>query len=234
MIECFEQQLEGLLAPPSAFSESESLLIEVVSITEMKVEADPIAAVLVKAGVAEADDPLMSIMKTKVVERQKTFEADYEAWKQSVLRIPAELRAIVESFNTNQTYDRAGYHMRYQTYDLLTIDKYIDILRGKSASKTWFVGLEIFGPTTRDKFLFFFVSASWLLRKDPKISRVSLAVSRHDGTRYNRLSSEPIGLQEIGYRHGELVFVSNDGKMEEGSARNLLQAFLADVIRSYL
>ena len=80
-------------------------------------------------------------MKTKVVEQQKNVEAEYEAWKQSVLTIPAELGAVVETFNTNEAYMRAGYQMRCRVYDLLPIEKYRDISSGKSVTKTWFIGL---------------------------------------------------------------------------------------------
>jgi hypothetical protein len=65
-------------------------------------------------------------------------------------------------------------------------------------------------------------------------SRVSLSISRFDGGRYARLSSEPIGLREIGYRQGTLLFVSRDKKVEEGSVRTTLKTLLADIIKSYL
>ncbi len=237
MIECFEQQFEELLAPvdsPEVSAESENVTVAAVGSPAQAVKVDPIATVLAEAGVAEVDDPLTMIMKTKVVERQKTIEAEYQAWKQSFLTVPAEFRAIIESFNANHAYDAAGYHMRCQTYDFLTLDKYVEIVQGKTVSKTWFVGLEIFGPGAREKLLCFFSGASRLLRQDIKASGVAVLISRYDGSRYNRLSSEPIGLREIGYREGELIFVSKDRKIEQGNARTILQAFLADAIKSYL
>lgn len=232
MIDCFEQQLEDLVAPSSPLVEN--VTVDVTEPATQVVEVDPIVSVLENIGVGEADDPLTAIMKTKVVERQKTIEAEYDAWKQSVLTIPAELRALVESFNANEVYGRAGYHMRCETFDLLTLDKYVDIARFKSVSKTWFVGLELVGPSSREKVMWFFTGASWILKQDTKVSRVSLAVSRFDGTRYLRLTSEPISLREIGYRQGALLFVSRDRKIEDGSARKALQTFLADIIKSYL
>jgi Fic family protein/molecular chaperone DnaK (HSP70) len=232
VIECFEQQLADLVAPSDALDEVANTAGPPQP--SPAIEADPIATALVDAGVMEADDPLTAIMSTKVAEQQKTIEAEYEAWKQSVLTIPAELRAVVESFNTNDAYDQAGYHLRCQVYDLLTLEKYVDITRGKSVSKTWFIGLDIFGPNAREKVLWFFNGASAVLRRDMKASRVSLAISRFDGGRYARLNSEPINLREVGYRQGALLFVSRDMKVEEGSIRTLLKRFLADIITSYL
>jgi hypothetical protein len=232
MIDCFDQQVTDLAVPPSSNLEIAVATVETPAVT--LIESDPIAAVLEEAGVVEADDPLSAVMKTKVVEFQKTIEAEYEAWKQSVLTIPAELGAVVEAFNANGVYAKVGYRMKCQVFDLLTLEKYIDIASGKTASRTWFVGLEMLGPASKEKAMWFFNPASWILKRDGKASKVSLAVSRFDGTRYVRLDAEPINLREIGYKQGALLFVSRDRKVEEGSVRRALQSFLADVIKSYL
>jgi hypothetical protein len=232
MIDCFDQQIGDLADPPA--SPFEKLVEAVVTRASIHVDVDPIVAVLEEAGVVDADDPLTAIMKAKVVERQRTVEADYEAWKQSVLTIPAELRAVVEAFNANDVYTRVGYRMKCQIYDLLTLEKYVDIASGRNASRTWFVGLEMVGPASREKAMWFFNAASWVLRQESRASRVSLAISRFDGTRYMRLDTEPISLREIGYRQETLLFVLREKKVEEGSIRKALQGFLADIIRSYL
>lgn len=233
MIDCFEQQLAELTAPavPTTVAEPQ----ETVAPSENAVpDVNPIVAVLEEVGVGEADDPLAAIMKSKVVEQQRNVESEYEAWKQSVLTIPAELRAVVESFNTNEVYMRAGYQMRCHVYDLLPIEKYWDISSGKSVTKTWFIGLDMVGPRSKEKVLWFFNGASWLLKQNAQASRVSLAISRFDGTRFARLNTEPIGLREIGYRQGALLFVSREKRVEDGSVRKVLQGFLADIIKSYL
>jgi hypothetical protein len=172
-------------------------------------------------------------MKAKVIERHRTIEGEYNAWRQSVLTIPAECQAVVEAFNANDAYMRLGYRMHCQVYDLLSIEKYIDIASGRSVPRTWFVGVEIVGPTAREKVMWFFNSASRFLSQDTTTSKVSLAISRFDGTRYMRLTSEPIGLREIGYRQGALVFVTRAHSFEEGNIRTCLRKFLADMIKAY-
>src|SRR6185295_3536208 len=62
--------------------------------------------------------------------------------------------------------------------------------------------------------------------QDQKASRVSLAISRFDGNRYNRLSSEPITLREIGYRDGELLFFLRDEVLSFTSVRYAIEDFL--------
>jgi hypothetical protein len=70
-------------------------------------------------------------MKEKILEQGKFIRLEYEAWKQSFLTILAELKVIVESFNSNDTHVQAGYWMRLQEYDLLPFEKYEDLSIGK-------------------------------------------------------------------------------------------------------
>jgi hypothetical protein len=74
------------------------------------------------------------------------------------------------------------------SYDLLTFDRYVDTVRGKNIARTWFAGIEILGPSCREKVMWFFTGASWALKHDTSVSRVSLVVSRFEGARYTRLS----------------------------------------------
>lgn len=232
VIDCFEEQIAEL--EPAGSGVTDLPVHNLIATVKALEEPDPIVAVLEEVGVGETDDPLAAIMSGKVLERRKTVEAEYEAWKQCILTLPAELKTIVEAFNGNVAYREAGYKIRCQEYDLLTFEKYLDIRGGRGVSKTWFLGLDMVGPQTRQKFMWFFNGASWILKQKEVASPVSLAISRFDGSRYLRLSSEPIGLREIGYRQGSLSFATREGIVMEGSVRRILQGFLADTIKSYL
>jgi hypothetical protein len=104
--------------------------------------------------------------------------------------------------------------MKFREYDLLTFEKYDDISKGKGSTKTWFVGLEISDPVRErgvlEKSITVLYCASWMIMQEPRSSKVSLIVSRFDGSRYQRLDSEPIGLREIGYQDGKLLFLSRE------------------------
>ncbi len=184
------------------------------------------------ATATEIEDPLSAVMREKVLEQERMRHADYNAWKQSFLTILAELKAIIQTFN--HQYADIGFQMRLQEYDVLTFEKYEDINLGKRATRTWFLGLEISGVRARERVLLFFNRASWRLNQDPKASKVSLAVSRFDGSRYQRLHIEPITLREIGYRDGELLFFSQEGIMPWREIRQTLKLFLAELIKCYL
>jgi hypothetical protein len=90
------------------------------------------------------------------------------------------------------------------------------------------------GPGTSVRTLFFFEHASPKITSRRNASRVSLTLARFDGTLYQRLSSEPISLREIGFADGQLVFIYNDGVADEGTLGLILKTFLAEVIKAYL
>lgn len=233
VMECFQEQLAEFETASEVSSDDLTTKPSVTFEADKEVD-DPIVAVLHEVGVPELEDPLAAIMKGKVLERQKAMEAEYDAWKQSMLILPAELLMIVDEFNSSEGYRQAGYSMRVQKYDMLTFDKYAEMALGKRAARTWFVGVEITGPQSRERTMWFFNGASRALRKTGAASSVSLAISRFDGARFVRLSSEPIELREIGYRKGELTFVSRDGSLQDGNCRRNLRAFMADIIKAYL
>jgi hypothetical protein len=230
MMLCIEQQLQELVTPV----EPSQILKTPISPEPNHVESDPIVAVLQEIGAIEPEDPLAAVMKTKVTERQRIIETEYEAWRSSILTIPSEFKAIVDEFNSNDAYLRAGYSMCCQTYDVLTLEKYIDVAIGRNVPRTWFVGVELCGPLATEKTMLFFDAASPIMRRDGKASGVSVRVGRFDGTGYVPLDAEPITLREVGYRQGTILFLSRMQMIEEGAARMMLKAFLADVIKSYL
>jgi fido (protein-threonine AMPylation protein) len=233
IIECFEQQLAEF--QPTVEISGEDLTTKPSVSVEAADEADhPIVAALEATGVKDVDDPLTAVLRSKALERKKVIEAEYEAWRQSMLVVPAELLTIVGEVNASDLGQQVGYHMRLQNYDVLTFDKYADIAGGKRVTRTWFVGLEIAGPDAHARLMWFFNGASWSLRRKASVNGVSLAISRFDGSRFARLNSEPIELREIGYRKGTLMFVSRQGTAQEGDVRRNLRAFVAEVIRAYL
>jgi Fic family protein/molecular chaperone DnaK (HSP70) len=233
-LEGFEQQLEDFTAEVTPTLSAEALLDETVAVPSPlpASETDEIDQAIREVITTEADDPLTTVMREKVLEQNKIRQADYEARKQNFLTISAELKALVESFNYKYIPD--GFKMKFREFDSLTFEKYDDINKGRRATKTWFIGLEISGPPSIERVLLFFTRASGRIIQELKANKVSLIVSRFDGSRYQRLDSEPIGLREIGYQDGKLLFLSREGIMPVRGVRQILNSFLSDIIKSYL
>lgn len=234
-LECFEQQLDDFAIDiREAPAEASGEVTVAVPPSLPEAETGLIDQAIQEIATPQIDSPLAAVMHEKILHQNEIRQATYDAWKQSFLTILAELKAIVEAFDANLDHIGAGYSMKLLEYDVLPFEKYDDICSGRKATRTWFAGLEIFGPQAREKLLWFFNHASRSVAMDPKASRVSLAVSRFDGTRYQRLISEPISLREIAYRDGELLFFSRDEAMSFRSVRQALESFLAEIIKSYL
>jgi Fic family protein/molecular chaperone DnaK (HSP70) len=178
----------------------------------------------------EDQDPLAFVMKSKIEELRKYKEVIYETWQHSFSRLKIELESIVEEFNAKYAF--AYYRIKLMEFDILPFEKYADIEDGKKFTKTWFWGVEISGPKSTQRLLFFFNRSIGLL--PPNASKVSLMLARYDGTSYQKLTSEPIGLREIGFLDGDLVFLYADGTAKRDNLSLVLKKVLAEVIESYL
>lgn len=245
VIECFEQQLNDFTIPINSADTPTDMLPAAtqtlpepetgVITQEMGVAGntdDAISRAIQEVSTLPLDDSLAAVMKKKVHELAQVRVAEYRAWQQSFLTVLAELKAVVEAFNAE--YKQQGFQIYVKEYDLLTFEKYDDICNGRGATRTWFLGLELISPRCRERLLLFFNRGDWKITQDPKASKVSLVVSRFYGARYQRLKAEPIGLREIGYRDGELIFLYPDAISKAASVREVLTKFLSEVIESYL
>ncbi|HMH43697.1 MAG TPA: Fic family protein [Pyrinomonadaceae bacterium] len=198
--------------------------------------SDEIFEVLDKAseqvGGEEVEDLLTIVMAEKIREREKLLRADYEAWNQSFIAFLAELQAVAQLFN--HKYAEVGFTTRLREYDLLTYEKYDDFRMGKKGTKTWFANVSVSNQRSREKMMFQFEHATRSITEDPAANQVSLIVNRLYGSIYRPLQTEPITLREIGYRDGELLFVSKDGIIPMRDVRQVLRIFLAELIRAFL
>ena len=79
--------------------------------------------------------------------------------------------------------------MQVIEYDMLSFDKYCDILQEQRVSKTWFFAVQIEGPFSRTKVLFFFEHIPNNVDSKQNIHKIILTLVRFDGTTYQRLLS---------------------------------------------
>lgn len=238
IIECFYEALQDIRQKVlhDAKQEEESDRLQPESDTDIaeEPEMDPIDSALMEAGITGIRDPLALVMETKIERQRQVVEANYLAWKQSFAVLQSELRSIVEQFNSDTRYRNAGYRINLLEYDVLPFDKYLDITLGKKVSKTWFVGVEIIGPQSKERMLFFFERFVEKARDKKVLSPVSLVLARSDGASYRKLESEPVSLREVAYSDGQLIFSYSNDQIVTGNVRLTLKTMLAEVIKSYL
>ena len=173
------------------------------------------------------EDMLSQVMEEKLREEK----ARYDAWSRAYDSIARYVDARRSAFN--QEYARHGYSIGYRLYDALSFDKYKSLANGQRVVKTWFFGLQIKSRITEEKLIFFFQTASFQARQVTNASPVSLTLSRHDGTSYRRLVSEPIRLREIAYAGGNLVPLGVNELRLTSTMEETLTNTIAEIIRAY-
>lgn len=235
LMEAFRNSMEDLQS--ESFCEDIDYRIpDEVELSEPAVETavqDPIHTALQEIGVesgGEEQDPLSFVMKSRIEEFRKLKEIRYEAWNHSFAGLRLELKSIVEEFNTK--YGFIDYKIRLMEFDILPFEKYLDIEEGKKFTKTWFLGIEISSNSSTERLLFFFNRSTGLLPLNA--SKVSLMLARYDGTSYQKLTTEPIDLHEVGYVDGDLAFAYADGTLTKGNLPFVLKKVLAQLIESYM
>ena len=238
MIECFNESLaelgnEFLAIEKIGALEAAHKILEAVYPVE-EVSSDPILEAIQETGKLVPIDLLSKVMQAKVEKYNKLSEANYEAWQSNFRVMQSELIAIAEEFNSNEIYQKIGCRMKVNVYDIISFDKFLDIILGNKVSKTWFMSVEIITPDLREKLLFFFsryLKEKW--QKNISIP-ISLVATRYDGSSYRILHSEPISLRETIYSDGQLLFLCAGGRVIEGNVYETLRNMLAEVIETYL
>jgi Fic family protein len=231
LIECFQQQLEEI----KFVSVDEKIEDEPLStIQDQNGKDDPIKDALIEIGLPISEDPLSLIMEEKIKKLSSIKEAEYESWKQAFATLIYEARTIVEEFNGNMLYRNHGFQMQIIDYDMLSYEKYCDIIKDQRVSKTWFFAVQIIGPISRTKILFFFEHIQD--GKDAKIKshKIILTLVRFDGSSYHRMMSEPITLRTIAFKDGQLVFIDASGNQITDSTAKVLKKLFAELIKAYV
>ena len=193
---------------------------------------DPIRDAFIEIGLPLSDDPLQSVMEERIKELNKIKEAEYESWKQAFSTLLFETRSVVEKFNAS--YRSYGFQIQVIEFDMLSFEKYLDILQNRKVSKTWFFAVQIDGPFSSIKVLFFFEHVANHLAPKLDTHKIVLTLVRFDGATYQRLLSEPISLREVGLSHGQLIFLGVTGHPIGGSSTVVLKTLFAELIKAYV
>jgi len=117
---------------------------------------------------------------------------------------------------------------------MLSFEKYNDILQGKKVSKTWFFSVQIEGPSSHTKVLFFFENIPNIKSFKQNIHKIVLTMVRFDGVNYQRLLSEPITLRSVGFKDGQLIFLNAVGQPIQNSTTLMLKTLFAELIKAYV
>jgi len=176
----------------------------------------------------EDDHDLLELVMASKLQAE---QANYEAWKQAFESIAKQAEALAANFN--RRYSPKGYSIDFRSYDMLTREKYDLLTNGFTAPRTWLFSWDLRSPNRHTRLMFFFQCSSQGARRIPDVAGASLAISRHDGDVYRRLSSEPIWLREIAYARGNLTSLGATERRDIPIVEALKNT-LAETIKAYL
>jgi len=238
LIECFYESTEEYKGWISISDEIDSEMSELSDITleieTIKEIEDTILTPIEEVDLKSADDPLKAVMHSKIHQIEKNIRANYNIWQTCIEEFKSKFIFIINEFNSNQDCRSAGFYIKLREYDILPFEKYQDICLGKKVTKTWFLGITLFGPNSKENLLFFFVPRTERVKNIKRVIPVSLVLARDDGVSYRVLESEPISLREVAVSDSKIISFQSDGGHKIGNIQLIQKTILAEVIKSYL
>lgn len=188
---------------------------------------------------------LAELMEKRLARLPVDRKARYDAWRAAFEALREEFKSTC--FGFNETYGHALYHVGFNSYDSLPLEKYEALLRREPVPKTWLMSAKISSDQRTERFVFYFRPMSQTFLKTARHTKpykplpptdVTLAILRWAGGTHQPLRNEPIRLREIAYNNGEWLFLISGAdqsfvieKMAVSLASN---RFLADAIAAYL
>jgi molecular chaperone DnaK (HSP70)/fido (protein-threonine AMPylation protein) len=245
-----ERYLDSLASSNTGELSSLCMLLE-ESIRETLDELRPVASPEITAvphvGIpslppATASQRLADAVRRRVSDLNVQREARYKAWAAAFDSFREAFGAATEQFN--ETFSTTPFVLKQFSFDMLPFDKYMALINGSRASRTWLNGCEIAFEGRRERFVFFFqtLSPQFIMAvrgagvKLPQRD-VTLCVSRWSDGIYERLLDEPIGLREVAYSDGQLLFLLATGarkfQAKIAPMSETIQNFFADIIEAF-
>jgi Fic family protein len=178
----------------------------------------------------------LASLAEKFTAREKTKAAnEYEVWKSAMDLLKGYFRQTADMLN--EMAQIAQVYVR--DFGTLEFEKYISLKSGESVKKTWFFRIDFRSGEKSARYLFFFGSPSYHLKRQ---SDVTLFLAREEPSgsfhyeRLDDLSAPNVpSVVELGYKQAEETFVSRDrsGNLTEEKLDVLGRRFFEEVIEMH-
>lgn len=178
----------------------------------------------------------LASLAEKFTAREKVKAAnEYEVWKSAMELLKGYFRQTADMLN-----DMALIAQVYvRDFGTLEFEKYVSLKTGESVKKTWYFRIDFRSGEKSARYLFFFGSPSYHLRRH---SDVTLFLAREDPSgsfhyeKLDDLSAPNVpSIVELGYKLSEETFVSRDrsGSLTEEKLDVLGRRFFEEVIEMH-
>jgi len=202
----------------------------------LQVVSNPESSNQVKDNESSSVDPrkrLLNRLKQKTHKRRESNKVTYEAWKNAFEMFRNELSSYLEDLDQLEEFREAGYVIDFETYDLVTEDRFDAFWARRDMSKTWCSSVVISNSIDSYGLMLEFECVSERLRRlVPAIAPVSckLAIGGEKTGNWLPLKSEPIKLREIGYMDGDLVFLDDNSELIKSGLTQIFDELLGDLL----
>jgi len=178
----------------------------------------------------------LASLAEKFTAREKVKAAnEYEVWKSAMELLKGYFRQTADMLN-----DMAPIAQVYvRDFGTLEFEKYLSLKTGESVKKTWYFRIDFRSGEKSARYLFFFGSPSYHLRRQ---SDVTLFLAREEPSgsfhyeKLDDLSAPDVpSVVELGYKLSEETFVSRDrgGALTEEKLDVLGRRFFEEVIEMH-
>lgn len=180
---------------------------------------------------------LLNILNKKRVARKEIQKVTYSTWMSAFDKLQIDLKSYSTELDEMEEFRDAGYELRFNSFDIVSENRFEEFWTRRDISKTWFSSIEIHSASELESYglMFQFGRLSPLLSKLIRgVAPVSCSLATGDQRSGNWLPllEEPIRLREIGYANGELVYMDYNGELIKEDFHYIFEDLLSDLIGS--
>lgn len=157
---------------------------------------------------------------------------EYELWTNAMELLLGYFKRMAQAWN-EQTQVA---HVSFRDFGMLSFEKYVSLLNGETAKKTWFFRMDFESGGIRARYLFFFGYGNALIKsRAPVVLIIARELETGDYERLEYLSASNVpSIHQIGFDIQRAVFVGTTStRLKEGRVEDLGRGFLEEVVKMH-
>lgn len=200
-------------------------------VDEISVEKNT-STILEKNGNVHEDDPLEKLMSSITIPEESSHEKNlFDAWVNGFNLLAAEIHHIIEECNSQ--YSKKGFLITFKRYDTPSFEGYLDIVKEKKISKTWFGKIVVSNKKQSEEIVLLFDKSDCELLDKYENAKLVLHLKRSYNNSVIDFSNAPINVDEIAYSDGQILFVQDNKSLVYGEIKKNLRCIISKVIENY-
>ncbi len=163
----------------------------------------------------------------------ESIDFNFKEWEKTFSDFLICFEEMINIFNNLDDAKDIGLNISIRNYDMIDMDKYIELCQGKSVSQTWFFTFFIHNKEKTEKFLFFFVTTGHYYLTIKNISKVGIVLFKDDGFKFRKILHEPISITEVYLIKDKFIAANSHKDTKIYECQELVETILSDIVREY-